>query len=330
MQQTEATAASTGIERQRVESVVQTLAALHSGGESLAEIAHDARNMVTALGLYCELLEEPGVLVPAFAHYGSELRLVAAASRRLVEKLVTLDNPAATETGFRRSDAPAAGHWPVSLPYGSPLASPPLASHPLLSNAHWDLLPSMPVTNLAAELLATRNLLTALAGPAIALTVSTEGGAQPVGIRCEDLTRVLVNLVKNAVEAMPSGGRIQITLREQKQGLLAVVLEDNGPESLPMPWRRSSNPAIRSTPPRVPRAREPHFAAWAWPSPAPSPKPRAAASTPKTARWVGHGWCWNCRSNRSSSRWSVRNSKFSGFGPERTALGTDGGRRVES
>ena len=30
--------------------------------ESLAEVAHDARNMVTALGLYCDLLEEPGVL----------------------------------------------------------------------------------------------------------------------------------------------------------------------------------------------------------------------------------------------------------------------------
>ena len=34
----------------------------HAAGESLAEVAHDARNMVTALALYCDLLEEPGVL----------------------------------------------------------------------------------------------------------------------------------------------------------------------------------------------------------------------------------------------------------------------------
>jgi hypothetical protein len=80
-----------GVERRRVEKVVETLATLRSRGESLSEVAHDARNMVTALGLYCDLLEEPGVLATAFTHYAHELRLVAAASRRLVEKLVTLD-----------------------------------------------------------------------------------------------------------------------------------------------------------------------------------------------------------------------------------------------
>src|ERR1039457_3068034 len=78
-------------ERKRVEAVVETLASLCGESENLAEVAHDARNMVTALGLYCDLLEEPGVLNPAFHHYGNELRLVATASRRLVEKLVALD-----------------------------------------------------------------------------------------------------------------------------------------------------------------------------------------------------------------------------------------------
>ena len=60
MQQIEQTAGLGGVERKRVEAVVETLANLRSGGESLAEVAHDARNMVTALGLYCDLLEEPG------------------------------------------------------------------------------------------------------------------------------------------------------------------------------------------------------------------------------------------------------------------------------
>ena len=74
-----------GVERRRVEKVVETLATLRSRGESVSEVAHDARNMVTALGLYCDLLEEPGVLASPFTHYAHELRLVAAASRRLVE-----------------------------------------------------------------------------------------------------------------------------------------------------------------------------------------------------------------------------------------------------
>lgn len=230
MQQIEATAVATENGRRRVESVVQTLATLHSEGESLAEIAHDARNMVTALGLYCDLLDEPGVLSPGFAHYGSELRLVAAASRRLVEKLVVLDTPARPQTGLWHSDAPQAERWPTRLPAASPLVSVP----------HWEMLPSAPVANLAAEMLATRNLLTALAGPSIALTVNTEGGARAVRISCEDLTRVMVNLVKNAVEAMPAGGRIQIALREQTPGeagayaadaahRLTLLIEDNGP-----------------------------------------------------------------------------------------------------
>ena len=84
MQQTIETSGWSGKERKRVEAVVETLATLRSEGESLAEVAHDARNMVTALGLYCDLLEEPGVLATPFLHYGSELRLVATASRRLV------------------------------------------------------------------------------------------------------------------------------------------------------------------------------------------------------------------------------------------------------
>ncbi len=86
-------AAATGMaERKRVEAVAETLAAIHNHGESLGELAHDARNMVTALSLYCDLLEEPGVLAASHRHYGSELRLLADASRRLVEKLSLLDH----------------------------------------------------------------------------------------------------------------------------------------------------------------------------------------------------------------------------------------------
>jgi len=248
MQQLEQTAgmatamatAINGTERKRVEAVMETLANLHSQGESLAEVAHDARNMVTALGLYCDLLEEPGVLAAPFAHYGNELRLVAAASRRLVEKLVALDSHAG-------ADAFPAGGLPAPSPnrnfdegHERSLAlSPDPRSYwnperSLERRARWDLMPSDPVDNLAAELLANRNLLTALAGPAIALTLDAASGALPVRITAEDLTRVLVNLIKNAAEAMPTGGRIQIGLRECPATAgagpwLALAIEDNGP-----------------------------------------------------------------------------------------------------
>jgi len=212
MQPTRHIAVLGGAERKRVEAVVETLASLQGAAESLAEVAHDARNMVTALGLYCDLLEEPGVLAAPYTHYGSELRLVAAASRRLVEKLVALDT--ARDPGSRGVRSETAERSRQA--------------------GRWDLLPAVLIDNLAGELLANRNLLAALAGPTIALTVDTEEGALPVRLTGEDLTRVLVNLVKNAAEAMPSGGKILLSLRQRPAVAdhperLLLTIDDSGP-----------------------------------------------------------------------------------------------------
>ncbi len=275
-------AAWNGVERRRVERVVETLAALGNRGESLAEVAHDARNMVTALALYCDLLEEPGVLAAGFTHYAQELRLVAAASRRLVEKLVALDAGMSPEgrlqslletSAVRRAaltgaagkmaqeavtTGPAAGRsletpsasgtdWGGPAPDRQDRAGRsrdrlertqtavlPAPASGDVRTRRWDLLPALPVPNLASELLANRNLLAALAGPSMALTIGTDGGAQAVQLTGEDLTRLLVNLVKNAAEAMPEGGRIHIGLREQETApgaasCLLLTVEDNGP-----------------------------------------------------------------------------------------------------
>ncbi|MDR3773534.1 MAG: sensor histidine kinase [Terracidiphilus sp.] len=224
MQQTGQAVGLSGMQRKRVEAVVETLANLRGNGENLVELAHDARNMVTALGLYCDLLEEPGVLATAYAHYGNELRLVAAASRRLVERLVALDTEKHPEAA--RLDGPFGdrGRRPVQAE----------SAERSRQARRWDLLPALPIDNLAGELLANRNLLAALAGPSIKLTVDAEGGALAVRLTGEDLTRVLVNLVKNAAEAMPGGGQIKLSLRESAaEGdtpqTLWLTVEDSGP-----------------------------------------------------------------------------------------------------
>jgi signal transduction histidine kinase len=255
-----------GVERRRVEQVVETLATLRGRGESISEIAHDARNMVTALGLYCDLLEEPCVLAAAFTHYAHELRLVAAASRRLVEKLVMLDANTSADGGaqallranadrkaaFASADATRANSRADENAAGIPLAgpAPSLAAGNIPQernqdarnredrNRRWDLLPALPISNLAAEMLANRNLLSALAGPSIVVTMEAGAGAQAVRLSGEDLTRLLVNLVKNAAEAMPKakthGCRVHIGLREREAAqdaapCLALTVEDNGP-----------------------------------------------------------------------------------------------------
>jgi signal transduction histidine kinase len=231
--------------------------------------------MVTALGLYCDLLEEPGVLATPFAHYGNELRLVAAASRRLVEKLVTLEgsretsspigpNPAGFNTrpalssgthpdlvsntnlntnldlsaagrrAARAANSAAAGRSSAAAGFCSLLERGRAESRQHETAGRWDLMPAAPIENLAAELLANHNLLAALAGPTIAMTVDVEDGVRPVRLTGEDLTRVLVNMVKNAAEAMPDGGRIQFELHELPAAAggvetLELTIEDNGP-----------------------------------------------------------------------------------------------------
>jgi signal transduction histidine kinase len=256
MQRNEDTAGTSGAERKRVEAVVQTLATVGCQGESVAEVAHDARNMVTALGLYCDLLEEPGVLAVPFTHYGNELRLVAAASRQLVEKLVALGGKRQTSpysgpnssltaspeigrsttpvTSLGNKDTVPSGRSLLTTGTGSVLERGRNENNRHELSGRWELMPSAPIENLAAELLANHNLLAALAGPMIVLTVDVAGGARGVRLTGEDLTRVLVNMVKNAAEAMPEGGRIQIELHERAAAAgavetLALTIEDSGP-----------------------------------------------------------------------------------------------------
>jgi signal transduction histidine kinase len=207
-----------GSVRGRAQAFAETLASSHRQSESLSELAHDARNMVMALSLYCDLLEEPGVLSLPFRHYAAELRLVAASSRRLVEKLALLG---------KREAAGAA--WPSK--------TGPTATRPVALNM---AVPEQPIEDLREEVLAARNLLDALAGPLVAVTVSAPVGALPVWLTTEDLTRVLVNLVKNAAEAIggkgtgTGAGRIEITLRERAASAdalpaLLLTVEDSGP-----------------------------------------------------------------------------------------------------
>jgi len=206
-----------GSARGRVQAFAETLASSHRQSESLSELAHDARNMVMAISLYCDLLEEPGVLSLACRHYAGELRLVAASSRRLVEKLALLGKRETTGAG------PIATGLSKTRPVALAMA-----------------VPEQPIEDLREEVLAMRNLLDALAGPLVAVAVLAPEGALPVWLTTEDLTRVLVNLVKNAAEAIDGKGtgtgaaRIEIALRERAASAdalpaLLLTVEDSGP-----------------------------------------------------------------------------------------------------
>jgi signal transduction histidine kinase len=247
-----------------MEAVVETLAAMHGHGESLAELAHDARNMVTALSLYCDLLEEPGVLSASHRHYGSELRLVAEASRRLVEKLALLE---AGEDSFGH-DAPRLRTDPVSQgrlfpetpdpafpwvlvppeptpsesgpeiqPQSQPKPRPgarPDARFDSRPEPHPESFSTTPIEDFRSEMVSSRNLLAAIAGPSITVTATSRGGACPVWMTSENLIRALVNLVKNSAEAIAGPGSIELHLDERRDGSgavegLVLSIADSGP-----------------------------------------------------------------------------------------------------
>ena len=204
-----------------VDAMAERLACAQDSGESLTVVAHEARNMVTALGLFCELLEEPGVLSTPYLHYARELKGVAATSGRLVERLTALQtSPYGGAAPERRVQ--------VSQRGGNTMRGVSRGRR------EWAMLPALPIDNLAEELHSNRNLLAALAGPGVDVTVDAAEGALAVPLTGEGLTRLLVNLVKNAVEAMPKGGHIHCRLREMPRDVgggrrLCLTVEDTGP-----------------------------------------------------------------------------------------------------
>jgi signal transduction histidine kinase len=203
----------------------QTLTAQRESGESSAELAHDARNMVTALALYCELLAEPGVLTHGAGHYVQELQVVTAASRRILEKLA-------------RVEERAAGNSPGTRPWRS---SPLIEALPgtrvprgARETAQAGTGSRVEIEDLAGEMEINSNLLAALAGPGVKLRFKVTDGSCPVGLKGEDLTRILVNLVRNSTEAMHGSGSITIALTESTRGSGRVpnarlTIEDSGP-----------------------------------------------------------------------------------------------------
>ncbi len=151
-------------------------------GNQTAELAHDARNLFSALDLYCELLATPGVLAPGFRHYAEDLRLVAGSGARLIE---ALSCPAASsQADHLHGDAVSAHNSRTSNSSASPRRPLPA------------------IEDLAAELMALETPLRVLAGPEIRLEVECAPCAGLLALNSEDLLRILFNLVANSVEAM--------------------------------------------------------------------------------------------------------------------------------
>lgn len=192
--------------------------------ESMDRLAHDARNVLSGLMLYSELLATPGVLNPAHGHYARELETITGTAAWLLEKIVETTAPNSKPD----ADRPAA-----ALQKTRPGAA---GQYPELPTATAVPLAPVPVTDAAAELRRLQPLLAAVAGSAVRLAVATMPCAGRTALAIEDFTRVLINLVRNAADAMSGGGHIGIAVQYRfesesapsPQGVVLTV-SDDGP-----------------------------------------------------------------------------------------------------
>jgi signal transduction histidine kinase len=168
----------------------------------LGGLAHDLRNVMASLELCAEVLAQPGVLVAEHAYLAGEMRSVADASIGLLR----LIGDAAEGRRAAPRGRGAAGR-----------------------------------RSLAEVLQGLRGLLAAVAAAGVAVEIDCAHCPGAVAIPSEELARVLVNLVRNASDAMaapPAGSRIEskdrkITIRARQQSpeepWVELTIEDTGP-----------------------------------------------------------------------------------------------------
>ncbi len=211
-----------------------------------AGLAHDAGNLLHALGLYCDLLQRPGVLQPEHMHYATELRQISARSStmllRLLKDFVPAQAAAVSSAPSRFAPQPERQVETQSLGTRNQMLPP---SQPAAAR---------PCVNPAEVLHGQSALLQRLATPWATISVATQDPLPGLEFSAEILERITVNLVLNAAEALRSAaearegsnaprllspaepeaakvvkrGRIRVSLR-MTDGRLRLSVEDNGP-----------------------------------------------------------------------------------------------------
>jgi len=200
--------------------------------EGFDQLAHDARNVLSALKLYCELLAEPGVLTAGNGHYAQELEAISETAAKLVERLAAPRRSVLHESGPGSALRGIAGRESEAVTGDGFVAAD-------LSGA-W---PADAVEDLGQALFEMRPLLAGIAGPRVELEIAAMPCSGRSRLSKEDLTRVMLNLVRNASEAMSQGGRLRITAQYGRglsfldPGLIpdgcprtvVIAVEDTGP-----------------------------------------------------------------------------------------------------
>jgi hypothetical protein len=210
-----------------------------------AGLAHDAGNLMGALGLYSALLSRPDVLRPEHRHYAEELTLLSQRSRALIDRLlVGSESLPATAPAATTEDVPTKNSGPSRRTADRPADAGSC-------DPHWVLDQLAP-------------LLRSLAAPH-ELSLHSSGPRTTLPFSAEILERIAVNLVCNATQAMTTQATNTQTTNKQATPAVAASLRHGRAGDR---RRRSGNAAAAGGPPDHPDLLCPPAARGSRPGPA--------------------------------------------------------------
>jgi signal transduction histidine kinase len=209
-------------------------------------LAHDAGNLLGALGLYCDLLRVPGVLRPEHRHYATELDLISSRSSDLIRRLLTyaLNQPPAPAHSSSVSSAQRDAHTALTPTHPEPLPNP-FSLQPSAVRRVSVQTPQNPTLNHASALRNLTPVLQRIASGTANVFVHAPATLPLLDPPVEAMERIAVNLVRNAVEAIrrqhgqgdraaarpPAEIRVALGVFAAR---LQLIVEDNGP-GIPSP-----------------------------------------------------------------------------------------------
>ena len=178
-------------ERKRTEKILLQSEKMRSLGEMASGVAHDFNNSLTTILGNIKLLKEEGVDTAV----AEKLAAIEKAARQGAETIANLQ-------GFSRT-ADDAAHKHIEL-----LALKPLVEEVRnLTRFRWKDLPQKE-------------------GYTIDFTMELED-SPALHVNASDFKEMLTNLIFNAVDAMPKGGHIHLSVKQQEEKV-ALIVQDNG------------------------------------------------------------------------------------------------------